>query len=396
MHRDMKKQSFWGTLIPRDRFMVGNLFFLYLIQGVFTILIGSILPLMKAEYGLDYRIGGFLISAHSIGNQLTALVAGLVALGLGTKRSLLMFNAMPFLGFALTLVTGNPLLLIFALLLTGVGRGAISNYNNQIISSLSKGSAAPLNMLHGFFAIGAVSAPFLVLFCTRGSDHGWRYAVIAVIVLGIISMVTSPFMQMDSAPSANSAAGASPFGFLKDRQLLLSAAIMFFYQCVEASVMGWMVTYYIDSGVATQDSAQLLTSLLWVTILIGRFACSALASRFSSARIILFLCSGIILFLTVLLFCHSLVPMLLGTVGLGLSLSGMYGTTVANAGDVFGKYPLAMGVFVTASGIGAIITPSVIGAIAQRTDMRLGMGVLLFPALVALLLAIRNRMKNPD
>ncbi|MCQ5128457.1 MFS transporter [Butyricicoccus faecihominis] len=391
----MKKQSFFGSLVPRDRFMVGNLFFLYLIQGIFTILIGSILPMMKAEYGLDYRIGGFLISAHSIGNQLTALIAGLVALGLGTKRSLLMFNAMPFIGFALTLVTGNPLLLIFALLLTGVGRGAISNYNNQIISSLSGGSAAPLNMLHGFFAIGAVSAPFLVLFCTRNSDHGWRYAVIAIIVLGIISMISSPFMKMDSAPSADSAEGGSSFGFLKDRQLLLSAAIMFFYQCVEASVMGWMVTYYIDSGVATQDSAQLLTSLLWVTILIGRFACSALASRFSSARIILFLCSGIILFLIVLLFCHSLVPMLFGTIGLGLSLSGMYGTTVANAGDVFGKYPLAMGVFVTASGIGAIITPSIIGAIAQHTDMRLGMGVLLFPAVIALLLAIRNRIKNP-
>ena len=52
--------------------------------------------------------------------------------------------------------------------------------------------------------------------------------------------------------------------------------------------------------------------------------------------------------------------MLIGTIGLGLSLSGMYGTTVSNAGDVFGRYPLAMGVFVTLSGFGSIITPSIV------------------------------------
>lgn len=64
-------------------------------------------------------------------------------------------------------------------------------------------------------------------------------------------------------------------------------AIMFFYLCVEASVMGWIVTYYIDSGAAGDDSAQLLTSLLWITILIGRFTCSALSDRTAPPQIIL-------------------------------------------------------------------------------------------------------------
>lgn len=222
----MEKQSFFRRLAPGGRYMVGNLFFLYLIQGVYVIMIGSILPAMKAEYGLDYRIGGFLISAHSIGNMATGLLAGLLPLAIGLKRSLLVLNVLPFLGFAITLLTGNPLALIFALLLTGIGRGAVSNYNNQIISTLSGGSAAPLNILHGFFAIGAVLAPVLVLLFDRADGGGWRRAVWTVIGLGIVSMISSPFMDMDGIPYPKLERGS--FGFIRERPFLISMAIMFF------------------------------------------------------------------------------------------------------------------------------------------------------------------------
>ena len=74
----MRKQSFFHSLAPSGHFMVGDLFFMYLIQGIFVILIGSILPMMKEEHSLGYRVGGFLISAHSIGNMITGFVAGLL------------------------------------------------------------------------------------------------------------------------------------------------------------------------------------------------------------------------------------------------------------------------------------------------------------------------------
>ena len=389
MQKNRQKRSFFQSLAPNDRYMIGSLFFLYLIQGVFVILIGSILPMMQEEYHLSYQVGGFLISAHSIGNLITGLIAGLLPLAIGLKRSLMLLNVLPFAGFAITLVTGNPFLLIFALLLTGIGRGAVSNYNNQAVSALSGGSAAPLNMLHGFFAIGAVSAPLLALLFS-GDGSGWRPAVYVVIALGVISMISSAFMKMDSVPYDRPKKGADSFGFLKSRQFILSMGIMFFYLCVEASVMGWMVTYYTNSGVVSADSAQMLNSLLWVVILAGRFSCSALAQKLSAGRIIMMLCTGIVVFLGILLASSSIVPMLIGTIGLGLSLSGMYGTTVANAGDVFGKYPLAMGIFITFTNIGSVITPSIIGGIAEQTSIRTGMAVLLLPALLAFALAIVN------
>ena len=391
MNNNMKKESFFSSLAPNDRYMIGNLFFLYLIQGIYTILIGSILPMIKAEYDLSYQIGGYLISAHSTGNIVAGLFAGLIPLLIGIKSSLMILNLLPIIGFFLVLITGNPFILIFAFLLTGLGRGSISNYNNQAVSTLSGGNSSPLNALHGFFAIGAVTAPLIALTCTRLGQKGWRIAVVIILALLLLSVFTSAFMKMDSVTYSRSEKKENAFGFLRERPFLYSTGIMFLYLCVEATVMGWMVTYYEECGVLASGTAQLLNSLLWITILVGRFGCSAIGGRFDPAVIIRVLSAGILVFLCIVLFTNNLPLMLAGTIGLGLSLSGMYGTTVANAGDVFGRYPLAMGIFVTRSGVGSIITPSVIGTVAESAGIRTGMRILLAPALVLLAVAVLNR-----
>ena len=390
MEKNIRKESFFRSLAPNDRYMIGNLFFLYLIQGIYTIMIGSILPMIKAEYNLSYQIGGYLISAHSTGNIVAGLFAGLIPLFIGIKDSLMILNLLPIIGFFLVLVTGNPFVLIFAFLLTGLGRGSISNYNNQAVSTLSGGNSSPLNALHGFFAIGAVTAPLIALACTRFDRIGWRIAVSVILALLVLSVFTSAFMKMDSVTYSRSEKKENAFGFLGERPFRFSIGIMFLYLCVEATVMGWMVTYYEECGVLASGSAQLLNSLLWITILLGRFGCSAIGGRFNPASIIRVLSAGILAFLCIVLFTNNLPLMLAGTIGLGLSLSGMYGTTVANAGDVFGRYPLAMGIFVTLSGIGSIVTPSVIGTVAESTGIRTGMRILLAPAAVLLVVAILN------
>ena len=106
MHRS--RTSFWKSLSSGEKYMVGNLFFLYFVQGIFVIGIGSLLPMMKAEYGLSYEVGGALISAHNIGSLITGMFVGMLPALLGYKRTLLYFNVLPFLGFAITLVTGTP------------------------------------------------------------------------------------------------------------------------------------------------------------------------------------------------------------------------------------------------------------------------------------------------
>ena len=99
--------------------------------------------------------------------------------------------------------------------------------------------------------------------------------------MGIISMVTSPMMKMDSvSPEGGQAVQpGTPSGFLRERLFWLTTVIMLCYLSVEASVMGWLVTYFIDSGTASESSAQMLTALLWIVILLGRSACVIIANK---------------------------------------------------------------------------------------------------------------------
>ena len=126
------------------------------------------------------------------------LVKNLIPLLIGIKSSLMLLNLLPIIGFFLVLITGNPFILIFAFLLTGLRRFSISNYDNQPVITLSGGNSSPLNALHGFFAIGAVTAPLIALACTRFGAIGWRIAVYVILALLLLSVFTSAFMKMDS------------------------------------------------------------------------------------------------------------------------------------------------------------------------------------------------------
>ena len=75
------------------------------------------------------------------------------------------------------IMTGNPVLLILGFLFTGISQGSISNFNNSVVNEVSDSSPAALSFLHSIFAVGALSAPFLVIFSTRLFGlSGWKVA----------------------------------------------------------------------------------------------------------------------------------------------------------------------------------------------------------------------------
>ena len=162
----MKKQSFFNSLSPDNRYLVLSVFSIYLVQGIYIIMIGSALPMIKAEYQIDYQVGGMLLSVQSIGYLVMGVVTGILPKYLGMKRTILILTNFAFVGLAIMMVTGNPVLLLFAMLMTGISKGATTNFNNQIVTTLSGGDithAVPDNT--GYITEGQ-------LFLRRDSDIG--------------------------------------------------------------------------------------------------------------------------------------------------------------------------------------------------------------------------------
>ena len=274
-------KAFLSSLSRSKRYVVAELFLVYFAHGLSSIMLGSVLPDLRAAYALDYQIGGTLLSAQSIGYLGIGLLSGLAAIKWGLKRAYLILYYVFAVGFVMLLTNGSPVWLLAAMFLTGISKGAITDYNNRVMSEYANGSATPLNMMHAAYAFGACVAPLAVLACHKlGGDNGWRLALEISIVLLTASFIFGLFMKMDDDKSTKTEQkSATDYGFFREKLFWLCTALCFFYEAVEASMMGWLTSFYIDSGVLAADAAQIITSLLWVSLLIGRFSCSVIAAN---------------------------------------------------------------------------------------------------------------------
>lgn len=98
---------------------------------------GAILPFLQEEYHLSYTFRGLLLSAHQTGNLLAVFIAGYLPYAIGRKRSTLYLSSGKAVGLSLMILTGNPILLVLAFLLTGIGRGTLSNITNVVTAEIS-------------------------------------------------------------------------------------------------------------------------------------------------------------------------------------------------------------------------------------------------------------------
>ncbi|MGH4138699.1 MFS transporter [Clostridium sp.] len=393
----MKQQSFYSQLSKDKRYILNCCFFVFAVNGLYSMILGSLLPIISNEYGLNNTMSGALLSAHQAGNLVSGFIAGVLPLYLGRKKSIMFLCSFVIMGFLIMILTGNPVLLILGFLFTGLSRGSISNFNNTIVNEVSNSSPVALNFLHSSFAVGALIAPFLVIICTNtAGKSGWKIAAGVIIGLVIISIFLFFKMKIDDVSKKKERLKMS-YEFLKNKNFLISAGILFFYLCAEATINGWIVKYFIDSRIMTIKYAQMLASLLWVVILVGRLTCAFLGDKVSKKALLLATSIGTAGFYMLLLSSHNLTVITIAIMGLGLSMAGIYPTTISTVGNVIKSYPMSMGVLLMVGGIGAIMMPIITGALSDAFGILAGMTaivVAIILMIVCVVLSVLNKTEN--
>ena len=167
---------------PSRRRLLLTCFYAFFCSGLVSLMLGSAMPDLKLSWGLSDSFSGVLLSAHSIGNLVAGFVSGLVPFWLGRRRSIMCLASMAFLGMALMAATGIPGLLFAAFVLTGFGRGSVTNFNNHTVNVLTDGNPAAANILHASFAVGAIAAPMVFLLLSR--TVAWQAGSLFVVLCG--------------------------------------------------------------------------------------------------------------------------------------------------------------------------------------------------------------------
>ncbi|HIW21335.1 MAG TPA: MFS transporter [Candidatus Dorea intestinavium] len=371
-------------------------YYIFFVNGILTLLIGSLLPFIRDTYGLDYQIGGFLVSAHAIGNLVSSFLGGILPIKFGRKNTLIFLGTFGVIAFVLMTRTSNPALLILAFFFTGVNRGAVSNFNNSVVNEVATGKAWALNLLHAVFSIGAFLAPFLVLIFTKNNPHNWMYMALTEAALILTSLLIVFFMNVPNNYPAAKDGSKTDWSFLKNKYFIVATGIIFFYLCAEQSINGWLVTYLQDSGILSSQFSQVMTSVLWLVILIGRLLTAFVSTKIKKQYLLLGTSIGYVIFALILLFVHHSVITSIGVVGVGLFMAGIYATTIASIGDVVKEYPTCLGMLLTIGSFGAIIMPSIVGTVAKHTGIKGGMAVIIIAIAINMLFMVANVIIRKD
>lgn len=355
---------------------LGLTYAVFLMNGMLALSIGSLLPFVRDARGLDYGFCGLIVSLHSVGNLFSSFFAGTLPLAIGKKKSILLFQSAFAISYCMILFGKGNLVLAAAFLMTGLARGAASNYCNSKINNLAPGKAWIINGLHAMFSIGAFVFPILLTLITGTYADHWVYACMLMIALGILTWILYLLIPEDETVAAAPASGEakeSNWGFLKEPLFYLVILTLFFYLCAEQGVIGWMITYFKDTELLSPSVSTITASVQWLMILLGRLSAAFLSLKIAKEKLLPVMGVGLVAFFIILIFSKTTFWIMFGIVGFGYSMAGIYPTTVSFAGKLLQKYSMAWSFILTTASFGSILMPSVIGKIAAGAGIAVGM-----------------------
>lgn len=365
-----------NTSQREDRLLRCTLF-AFFVSGAASQPLGSFIPILRQTYGLSYELSGVLLACQSVGNLLSVLAAGFLPVYLGRRRSILLtavWMAAAYLIFASG--AGAPALLTAACLMTGVARGGNSNFANTMISTLPGEKAVRgYNLLHGCYAVGALSSPLvLLLFMGRWPSAGWRVMAAGLTLLCVSQLAVYARMPLPPEGGGRSIKTVDR-SFLKVRRFWLGAAMLLFYISAEYAVAGWLVTYFQDMGILSAAHSQMMNSLLWLAIFLGRMAGASLTGRVSRGALLLTDGVGFFLSFLVMFFSRTPAVIIAALVCAGFFMATIYPTAFAFGSECIKGNDLGCSVMIFTGSAGGILTPALVGFAAERAGIRAGMGL---------------------
>ncbi len=394
--------GFIKKLDKPGRTLLNACFFAFFCNGTLSLMMGSAIPDIKAAYGLSDTLSGLFLSAHSAGNLVAGFISGLVPLYLGQRRSIMLLSSLAFIGFLMLVLWGNPIWLFMAFIFTGLGRGSVTNFDNRMVNILSGGSPAATNLLHSSFAVGAILAP--MIFLLMRTAVSWRAGLLVVVAFGTISVCNLGRMRLEDDQPDRKDKVNSTMCFLKNPSFLILAMMMFCYLCSEYAINGWLVTYIqskdalLASFGATAQAqqsgltaySQTMATLLWTVILVGRLVCAALSSKVSQKLLMMVASFGVAVFFGMMLLSGAIPMVTIAVAGLGFCMAGICPMIYSDAAVFTNTYPMATSTILAIGSSGAILMPTIVGAMAERFGFTGGMSAIFVTVLLLMVFSVLN------
>lgn len=372
-------------MTQQEKRLVACTLFVFGVSGASSMLMGNLMPFLREEYQIGYSQAGLLLSLPSWGNLASIFITGYLPTYIGRRKTVLLTAV--WMGVAFAIVAfgiGGAALLPLACLLIGIARGGNTNFSNTMMSTLpGEKASVGYNLLHGAFAVGAVLSPIALILCVKVNPAGWRYMTMGIAALCLVQVLVYLKMALPQEKITGSIRTVDR-SFLKNKSFWLGTAILFFYISTEYAIVNWLVTYFKDTGVLSAEVSQLMSSLLWVVIFIGRMLGALTVGKISRKVLLLVDGVGLFLFFLLVFFSRTEVPIFIGIMGVGLFMATVYTTALSLGTESIKGNDLGVSTMIFLGSTGGIITPAVVGVVAEHAGIQMGMGVVVIVTMLLL------------
>lgn len=346
-------------------------FFAYTIQGMVTVSLGLLMPHMMASFSMDYTQGGSMIFFMLLGGVIASAFAGVLVNRLGEKTLIFLGALCIIAGYSIMIFTNNINIIYLLLYVVGTGTGIFNIALNSVVANVSNNDHKKINMLHTFYAVGAL---WMTLFAAAITYYHlpWKlflYMVISFTVLCIIlfSKVTVAHHEEKIESKNNN------FSFFKRPYFYIFLTLMFFYVGSEIAINGWIVTFLNEKSIVSNAASNYVLTILWALVILGRYINRHIKKSITlESRIMV--CSLVIMASYLFLInTSSIVGLVISVIVLGLSMSAFYPNIIANTSEKIKDNATALGLIMSFGGLGGAVVPWINGVIADGYGLKVGM-----------------------
>ena len=365
--------------------------------AICLIILGSISTELMDALGIDSGQFGTLVTALFLTSCLVQLVTGPLVDKIGHKPvAVIGFAAVSISMFILSFASSFTVALMACVIL-GIGAMSVNTVGNTLIPVVLFGGKDPArasNFGNGFFGLGYILIPLLIVFIIKTLGLSYHTALIIIAVLCIIFLVLA---LITSFPVATTG-----FKFSMAVKLLLNPAViiaalaMFCYTSLESSVTTWIKKlmeelFSINSNNDASAKAGVVLSLFGVAMMSGRFLTSSIRNLTAiGTKVITF--STILAIVSIILMIAAKGPVtgIIAVILAGIAFAPIFPTIVGVTFAKFepGLYGSVFGIIFAIGLLGGTFIPKLIGNLSVGSTVQKSLPVAAMIAVILLIISL--------
>ncbi len=273
--------------------------------------------------------------------------------------------------------------------------------NTNIFESVVKNKDRLTTMALTFYPIGAFFAPMIASFIVK-NNFNWRHIYGVIILFIIITVILFIFITRKrkyfSKDGGRKTKLRKVFSSKLNNILLLIISVSIITYCLAETVIStWSPTFFRLARSFDVQSAGLIVSVFWISIIVGRGIVSALTGRVNSSYIMLSLAIIAIISTTFAIYLDSTTLIFITIFIAGLGFSGLFPLLVSSGNKIFDKGKDLIATILFAAGNVGISLAPFLTKIISSSSLRLSVLIsVIFMGITFLLVLSHFLVKKID